>query len=259
MLDILRERVRQGHRTGRFPAEDPQFPPRFAGRPMRLEKPCPSSCQACKDTCPVQAIATNPWRLDLGACVFCGACIEVCPTDAIRFSSDFRMASRNREGLQITGDNPVSCESLGHELRALLGRSLRLRQVSAGGCNACEADANVLGTLAFDMGRFGIQFVASPRHADGVLVTGPITRNMSSALRETIEATPMPRIVIAAGACACSGGVYQGHPEVLGGAQGMPVDLWVPGCPPHPYTLLEGLLTLLGRTRRTPSADDQGT
>jgi Ni,Fe-hydrogenase III small subunit len=130
----------------------------------------------------------------------------------------------------------------------LFGRSLKLRQVSAAGCNACEADVNVLNTLVFDLGRFGIQFVASPRHADGLLITGPVSKNMELALRKTYDAVPAPKIVIAVGACAISGGPYVDHPEVLNGAGAVvPVDLLVPGCPPHPWTILDGLLRLLGR------------
>lgn len=134
------------------------------------------------------------------------------------------------------------------DIRRLFGRSLKLREVSAGGCNACEADTNVLNTLVWDLGRFGIQFVASPRHADGILITGPVTRNMELALRKTYEAVPAPKIVIAVGACAISGGLYPPSEAVVGGAAAIvPVDLFVPGCPPHPLTILDGLLRLLGK------------
>jgi Ni,Fe-hydrogenase III small subunit len=120
--------------------------------------------------------------------------------------------------------------------------------VSAGGCNACEADVNVLTTVVFDLGRFGIQFVASPRHADGLLITGPVTQNMRLALLKTWEAVPAPKLVIAVGACAIAGGPFRGHAEVVHGAEGLlPVSLFVPGCPPHPLTILDGLLRLLGR------------
>ena len=132
----------------------------------------------------------------------------------------------------------------------LFGRSLKLRVVSAGGSNACEADVNVLSTIVFDLSRFGIQVVASPRHADGVLVTGPVSQNMKYALEQTYEATPAPKIVIAAGACAISGGPYRDHPEVNNGVDGiLPVDLYIPGSPPHPMTILDGLLRMLGRLK----------
>ena len=197
------------------------------------------------------ASETGRLQIDLGRCIFCGDCAAACPRDVISFSRDYRLATRKREHLVVGQDKLHLAEALGAELRRLLGRALRLRQVSAGGCNACEADANVLTTVGWDIGRFGIQFVASPRHADGLLVTGPVTTNMRSALLKTYEAVPDPKIVIASGACAISGGIYRGSPAACDGVTGiLPVDLFVPGCPPHPLTLLDGLLRLIGRTGR---------
>jgi Ni,Fe-hydrogenase III small subunit len=150
--------------------------------------------------------------------------------------------------LLVTGDSPLRVEALARNLRRLLGRSLRLREVSAGGCSGCDAEVNALGNVVFDSGRFGIDFVASPRHADGILVTGPITANMKTALLKTYEAVAEPKLVIAAGACAISGGIYRDNEEICNGLEGLvPIDLYVPGCPPHPLTILDGLLRLLGR------------
>ena len=161
------------------------------------------------------------------------------------------MAVRQRADLVLTGENLKLANALEGEARRLFGRSLKLRQVSAGGCNGCEAEVNVLNTVVFDLGRFGIQFVASPRHADGLLITGPVTQNMKQALLATYEAVPPPKIVIAVGACAIAGGPYLGHPEVHNGADTVvPVDLYVPGCPPHPWTILDGLLRLLGKLEK---------
>jgi Ni,Fe-hydrogenase III small subunit len=209
--------------------------------------------------CPTDAIEKDArgLRLDLGRCLFCTDCTQACPENAIRFTQDFRLATRARADLVVTGDAFRVAQALDEQTRRLFGRSLKLRQVSAGGCNACEADVNVLNTVVFDLGRFGIQFVASPRHADGVLITGPVTQNMRLALQKTYDAVPAPKIVIAVGACAIAGGPFVDNPEVHNGADAVvPVDLYVPGCPPHPFTILDGLLRLLGRVpqERLPSS-----
>jgi len=235
MLKLLLARLAQGHRTTRFPDVEPVLPDRFRGRPTLDPTKCPDGCAACIAACPTGAIAradATGLSLDLGRCLFCSDCTTACPEGAIEHTADYRLAARRKDQLfarppGAPGEPGERGLALGAELRKLFGRSLKLRQVSAGGCNACEAEINVLGTLVFDLGRFGIQVVASPRHADGLLIT--------------------------IGACAISGGPYIDHPEVYNGADSVvPVDLYVPGCPPHPYTILEGLLGLLGRMRPPP-------
>jgi Ni,Fe-hydrogenase III small subunit/formate hydrogenlyase subunit 6/NADH:ubiquinone oxidoreductase subunit I len=253
-------RLKRGCQTMAYPqGPPPPLPDRHGGALMLDATKCADGCAACVPVCPTQAITRGPGQpasLDLGRCVFCAACVESCPSDAITRTNDHRMAVRHREDLLL---GKPGCEqvrlaaALDGKLRKIFQRSLRLRQVSAGGCNACEADTNVLGTIGWDLGRFGIQFVASPRHADGLLITGPVSRGMELALKKTYDAVPDPKIVIAVGACAIAGGPFAGHPQVHDGASAIvPVDLFIPGCPPHPLTILDGLLRLLDRLETNP-------
>jgi len=244
-------RRQQGTRGSPFPEGGAEFPERFRGRPVRYRSRCEGGCSECQARMPsalLERIVEGQAWLDVGACLFAPEEAGACPNGAIGFTSDHRMAASSREGLVSEAGEVALARVLDQESRRLFGRSLRLRSVSAGSCNGCEAELVALGNVVFDMARFGIQFVASPRHADGIVVTGAVSRNMRDALYRTYDATPEPRLVIAVGACAINGGPFRGSPEVGDGVpRDIPVDLWIPGCPPHPLTLLDGLLRLVGR------------
>ncbi len=248
MLKTALTRLKQGQRTSGFPKEPVNLPERFRGRPLIDASKCQADCHACADACPTQAVSNNPLRIDLGQCLFCHNCQEVCTNRAVAFTGDYRLASISRDDLVLHGGEQTAARPLPTKLRRLFCRSFKLRQVSAGGCNGCEAELVALSNVVFDMGRFGIQFVASPRHADAVVVTGPVPTNMQLALQATCEAVPSPKVVVAVGACAVSGGAFAGSDALASGIpRDTPIDLFIPGCPPHPFTILDGLLRLLGR------------
>jgi len=244
MLNVLKNRFEQGCKTSRYPKEWVALPPRYRGLP-RVHQEAPAElAERCAEACPQGALDAEQKRLDLGRCTACGTCERISGGELVSFSQDFELATAERQHLVTDGSLPALAEHSKQHFKGLFGRSLQLRQVSAAGCNACEADLNVLATPFFDLARFGINFVASPRHADGIVVTGPVSRNMKAALLTTYEAMPAPKVVVAVGSCTISGGVFRGSPEITEGLESLlPVDLFIPGCPPHPMTNLHALLS----------------
>jgi Ni,Fe-hydrogenase III small subunit/NAD-dependent dihydropyrimidine dehydrogenase PreA subunit len=235
------------------------------------------ACEECARLCPTGAIQTadsGPGRrtvtLSYAACVQCRECVSGCPEGAIDVTHDVDVAAYTREQLARTASfhvdhatgrgtfagveahaGPGLQESAGRlraRIHGRLGRSLHVRQVDAGSCNGCELEISATTNPLYDLERFGVHLVASPRHADVLLVTGPVTRNMEIALQKTYEATPEPRIVVAVGACGCSGGIFgEGTYAAVGGVDRvLPVDVYIPGCPPRPQAILNGLLVAMG-------------
>jgi Ni,Fe-hydrogenase III small subunit/formate hydrogenlyase subunit 6/NADH:ubiquinone oxidoreductase subunit I len=280
MLTILRESLLTGRVTEAYPRGAATTVCR--GRPEIDPGRCDCSA-ACVSACPSGAITLTPtdaglrWRLDLAECVYCGLCAAACPTGAITMTHDVELAARTRAALVVgithqttppppLGANPAPAakltvpvvpadtlgQRLGDRIRRVLRRSLHIRHMAAGGDNSCDWEIAALLNPVYDVQRLGIDFVASPRHADLLLVTGAVTRHLEPALRATYEAMPAPRLVVAAGSEACGGGVLQGSYAVAGGVDRcLPVDVYIPGDPPPPDALIHGLLVAL--ERRNPS------
>ena len=264
MLRIIMNALRTGVVTTRYPAEPSVPPDRFRGAPVLR----PGSALPPPAVCPTGALSEHlvaghrHVALDLARCVFCGRCAEDPWADAVAMGRDFELAARSRDDLRIevVADDPTlpaagpapdpeaEAARASSEIHRVLGRSLHLRHLDAGSCNACDWELAALLNPAYDVRRLGIDFVASPRHADGVVVTGPVTRNLETAVRRTFEAIPDPRIVIAVGACAASGGIVgQGYASAGGVDRVLPVDVYIPGCPPRPEAIIFGILVAVGR------------
>jgi Ni,Fe-hydrogenase III small subunit/formate hydrogenlyase subunit 6/NADH:ubiquinone oxidoreductase subunit I len=274
MFDILRESFRTGVVTTSFPQTPPDVSPAARGN-LEINFPAWRDPGPAAAVCPVAAISSadragiRAVEVDLGKCVFCGLCAEIEP--AIRLTNTCTLAVTAREKLKknaqyhlaggVQGEwippaqtGETETAALGGELKTnitqIFGRSLHIRQVDAGSCNGCEVEINALNSPIYDAERFGIHFVASPRHADMLLVTGPVTRNMELALRKTYAAMPEPRLVVAVGACGCSGGIFGRNYATVGGVDSvLPVDVYIPGCPPNPHALLHGILLAVGKLK----------
>jgi Ni,Fe-hydrogenase III small subunit len=219
----------------------------FRGRPVISTAKVNES--ALIGLCPTKAITGNPVCIDLGKCTFCGECAAQFP-DKISFTKEYKLSTNERSGLIIKegDDQPIliNPELVRSEIKRIFGGSLKLRQVSAGGDNSCEIELNATNNVNFDISRFGIDFVASPRHSDGLVITGPITENMAESLERCYQAVPNPKIIILAGTDAISGGIFADSPALNRVfLTKHTVDLYVPGNPVHPLTFINGLLTLL--------------
>jgi len=223
-----------------------QVPGIFRGRPViSLEK---IDEEALKPICPTEAISIHPVSIDLGKCTFCGECAMHFP-QKIAFTKDYKLSSNERDRLIIREgeDKPIEVnpETVRKEIHKVFGRSLKLRQISAGGDNSCEMELNATNNVQFDLSRFGIDFVASPRHADGIVITGPISKNMAEAVQICYDAVPEPKIIVLVGTDAISGGIFADSPALdRSFLEKYPVDLYIPGNPAHPLTIVNGLLDL---------------
>lgn len=250
MFDTLKSRIYKGNQF--IPdVRKAEVHEQFRGFPILKQELC-KNCAECEKICPTNAIKLNPLSIDIGKCIFCGDCENICIGNAIKLSNFHKLSSTSREKLIITSDTNINdfqidAITVKENINKFFGKSLKLRQVSAGGCNGCEMELNACSNVNFDMGRFGIDFVASPRHADGIVITGPITENMAEALENAYKATPEPKIVILVGACAISGGIFQNLSKKANTIdrsflEEYKIDLFIPGCPIHPLTFINGIL-----------------
>ncbi len=219
---------------------------RFRGLPEILDIPCPNACFRCAEVCPTYAVRVNPVRIDLRRCLFCPECERACPEGKIRFSNGVDLATTNPQSMVITVENKTPVLEAGSF--SPFKRSLSLFNISSGGCNGCELELAELSNARYDIQRFGINFTVTPLHADGVVITGPMTQNMAAIVEDTLRVIHPPGMLVLCGACAINGGVFVGSPALDRSALvGLKPDLDIAGCPPHPLAVLRGILRLLGR------------
>jgi Ni,Fe-hydrogenase III small subunit/ferredoxin len=241
MLKMLKKIMQQGNVTEDYFMSG--VPTRFRGRLEVEDRRC-RDCLKCASICPTEAIKIrkNKLYVDHDACIFCGRCVDFCDKDGLKHTLNYECAHLGGQLAEELGSD------VARKIQSVLGRSLAIRHVDVGSCNACDFEMSALLNPVFDLSQYGIDFVASPRHADMLMVTGVVTRNLKSALEATLRATPAPRLIMAVGACACSGKVF-GDTYAQEGAVNdfAPVDVFVPGCPPRPQALLYGLLLALDR------------
>jgi Ni,Fe-hydrogenase III small subunit/ferredoxin len=281
MFKILNKTLRTGIVTIGYPDAPATAPERFRGAPQFNFEHWRDARPAA-EACPTEAISIvesdNSRRVtvDYGLCIFCGQCAEANNDSAIAITQQFELATRQRGDLVLTAEFTLNSDGSHNQLREVqrgfsavdknverleqkvseriahvLGRSLAIREVDAGSCNGCELEISALNNPIYDLERLGIHFVASPRHADMLLVTGPVTRNMELALRKTYQATADPKVVVAVGACGISGGIFGRNYATVGGVnEVVPVDVYIPGCPPRPQALLQGILLAVGRLKQ---------
>ena len=274
MLRLINYLLKQGVATAKNIC--PDLAEGVRGLPMLTDTPCQSGCSACVEVCPTDAISVfkiddkNNVRLDLGACIGCGYCVDVCPTGTIQNNPTTRVAVRTREELILTTAG-ASAEAANKEI-VLQGRtsskipkadsldkahwfsrSVAARVVSTG-CSACDMELGAAGNPIFDIERFGVHIVASPRFADALIITGPVSKGMQEALVSCYGAMSSPRVVVALGTCAISGGVHKGgYAEANGVENILPVNVYIPGCPPHPWSIIHGMLLAMGKEHLAPA------